>query len=279
MNCLNIQDRDNFIIVRFSQKCSITNVNASEFAKEVLKHVRTGISVVLDCQNIEIFDSAAISSLIQIRKRVVGNKGRVILVNVGDQIRLLLLITRLHKIFEIHETLEAAIHSLIEKTKKVNNGNPYAIKLAVKNAPAYVILKILRPDSLITANAQSLRKKGEEYIQTKKVVFLNLNVIRNIDSTGIATLIHLKAFAQKRAKRIGIIYNNTVLTQLFELYSLDRLFPHFRTEEEAITALLPAEARHFDKKKPAKPVRRPGAETKSHYDDIEFLSSLNRHDK
>ncbi len=278
MNGLNIQDRDHFIIVRFSQKCSITNANACEFAKEVLNHVGTGISIVLDCQNIEFFDSAAISSLIQIHKKVVSNKGRVILVNVGDQIRLLLLITRLHKIFEIHETLEAAIHSLVEKTKKVSDTNPYTIRLAVKNAPVYAVLKILRPDSLITANAQSFRKKAEEYIQTKEVVFLNLNVIRNIDSTGIATLIHLKAFARKQTKKIGMIYDNTVLTQLFELYSLDRLFPHFRTEEEAITALLPAEARHFNEKKSAKPVRMPGEKSKFHYDDIEFLSSLKRHD-
>jgi anti-sigma B factor antagonist len=268
MECLTVQKREKFILVQFRQKCSITNANAEEFSKQVLSSFQPGLAVILNCKNLNFIDSAAISMLVHIRKQVTNQGGRLILTNVGDRIRLLLLITRLHKIFEIHESLQAAIQSIgDERNRKIPKVNPYTIHLSVKNAQEYAVLRILKPDSLIMANARSFQKKVEEYIQKKGTVILNTDVLRNIDSEGIAVLIHLKAFSKKQKKRLVMVYKNRVLKQLFELYSLDRLFQHFETEEEALAALFPKA-----KETPAKTTGREQA--KFHYNDLDFLTSM-----
>ena len=267
MDCLKIQKREKFILAQFNRECSITNANAEEFSRQILANFQPGLAVILNCKNLNFIDSAAISTLVHIRKKVTNGGGRLILSEVGDRIRLLLLITRLHKIFEIHESLQAAIQAIGEEnSKKTPKKNPYTIHLAVKNARRYAVIKILKPDSLILANAKSFRSKVEDYINKKETVILDADVLRNIDSEGIAALIHLKAFSKKHGKRLVMVYRNRVLKQLFELYSLDRLFQHFETEEEALTALFPKEKRPVAKPRPAGP----------RYSDLDFLTSMGK---
>ncbi len=268
MECLKIQKREKFILAQFDRECSITNVNAEEFSKQLLARFQPGFAVILNCKNLNFIDSAAISTLVHVRKEVTAKEGRLILSEVGDRIRLLLLITRLHKIFEIHESLQAAIQAVgDENTKKRQIKNPYTIHLSVKNARRYAVVKILKPDSLILANARSFRTKVEDYIKKKDIVILEADVLRNIDSEGIAALIHLKAFSKKQGKRLVMVYRNRVLKQLFELYSLDRLFQHFETEEEALATLFP------EKKKQSAAAQK---STAPGYSDLDFLTSMGK---
>ncbi len=271
MECLTIQKRTKFILAQFVKDCSITHANAEEFSREMLSHFQPDLPIILNCKNLNFIDSAAISTLVHIRKKILNQNGRLILANLNDRIRLLLLITRLHKVFEIHESLQAAIQTVEDdKSKKKATGNPYTIHIAVKTAPHFAVLTILKPDALIMANAKSFRAKVEEYLEKKEWIILDVDVLRNIDSEGIAALIHLKAFSKRKNKRLVVVYQNRVLKQLFELYSLDRLFRHFETVEEALAVLFPKNKQTgVSKKNSAQP-------PPPQYDDLKFLASMGK---
>jgi anti-sigma B factor antagonist len=234
---IEVTRHNGYTVVSCTQKCSLDAVNAQQFKQQVLANYRPGDTMILDFKKIAFLDSSALSVLINIRKEILKSRGSLKLANVGPSIQKLFQITRLHRVFEVYESLDAAIEALEGDTIQETGHPPYGIHLQVIHRSSYSLVRIKQPDSLIAANCRHFRDKIQEYLQQRDAVVLNLDVLRNIDSAGVSSLIHLKRYAQEHRKHVVLVCTNRILTRLLKLYSLDRLFPVFGDEGEAIRAV------------------------------------------
>jgi len=236
---LDFEVRDKVLVARFKRKTNLHYGNTEAFKSQMLAVLRPETAVVLDCTNLDFIDSAGLTVLIYLRKKILEHRGTLKLANVGSRILKLMEITRLHRIFEIYDSVDLAIRSLHSPKSRKEDAKAFALQLEVKKAPNFVIIRIKGPSSLVAANSAQFRKKIRKYISQYDTVILNLDAIRNIDSAGIASLIHLKASAKNKKKKIILVYKNRVLVRLFKLYSLEDLFPQFDSEEDAVLAADP----------------------------------------
>ena len=65
--------------------------------------------LLIDFQNVDHLSSAALGTLLTIRSRVSGRGGKLRLSNIDPQIYEVFVITRLNKLFDIHETNDQAL--------------------------------------------------------------------------------------------------------------------------------------------------------------------------
>ncbi|RKY83355.1 hypothetical protein DRP98_07380 [candidate division KSB1 bacterium] len=272
---MDIQQHDQFLHIRFSQQYSLHYGNSEEFKTQVLENYKHGQTVILDFQKLDFIDSAGLTALISIRKKILATQGSLKIVNIGERIQKLIQITRLHRVFEIYDSLEEAIESSKKKADQSNQSYSYDVKLQVEHTESYSLIKIEQPDSLIAANCQQFRDKIKTYLQKSDIIILNFDNLCNIDSEGIATLIHLNRYVREHDKKIFLVFDNQVLTRLFKLHFLDDLFPQFQTDEEAINAAESVALRQ--QVSPEQTLIVPESETvsdsESEFSDIHFLSS------
>ncbi len=69
------------------------------------------VKVVVDLSNVDWMNSSGLGILIQALTTMRNNQGDIKLANVTERIKSLLLITKLTRIFEIHDTVENAVAS------------------------------------------------------------------------------------------------------------------------------------------------------------------------
>jgi anti-sigma B factor antagonist len=70
------------------------------------------INLVLDFRNVQFLSSAVLGFLIRISKKIYEHDGQLRLCNISPKIHEIFKITRLTKIFDIHEDVESAIEGL-----------------------------------------------------------------------------------------------------------------------------------------------------------------------
>jgi anti-anti-sigma factor len=272
---LEINKRKQFLLVRCRRNCNLNSSNIEEFKENILGNYHPKLPVILNFDNLDFIDSAGLTVLIHIRRKVSESKGTLKLVNLNDRVHKLMQITRLHRVFEIYETIDSAIKSIEKISKQSNKTNPYNLHVQVKKNNSYYWVKIKQPDSLIKANTKQFRAKMCSYLDKTNTLILNFDNIRNIDSAGIASLIHLKRLSRENKKKIFLVYDNRVLNKLFKLYSLDDLFSQFHNDEDAISAVKPV--RSIEKIKEVKPKVQPaGIGLDFEFSDIAFLASFKK---
>ena len=74
----------------------------------VKKHITT---IVMDMSDVDFIDSSGLGCLVSCLRLVNKEKGDIKLASLQDQIRSLLELTRLHRVFQIYENRESAINS------------------------------------------------------------------------------------------------------------------------------------------------------------------------
>ena len=99
--------------VEFSDRKILDELSINEILTELVALVEadTGIKLLLDFENVEHLSSAALGMLITLNKCVGEAKGKLRLSTISPQIYEVFKITRLNKLFEIHDTAEAAMSS------------------------------------------------------------------------------------------------------------------------------------------------------------------------
>ena len=73
---------------------------------------RPNLPVVLDLTQVKYVPSMALGTLVMLMRHLQKNKQRFLLVGLQPEVRTVLAITRLDKLFEIHPNLEAALAHL-----------------------------------------------------------------------------------------------------------------------------------------------------------------------
>ena len=110
---IRVIDVDGVKRVEFSDRKILDELSINEILTELMTLVEggDGIKLLLDFDNVDHLSSAALGMLITLNKRVGEAKGQFRLSNISPQIYEVFKITRLNKLFEIHDTADAAMSS------------------------------------------------------------------------------------------------------------------------------------------------------------------------
>jgi anti-sigma B factor antagonist len=87
------------------------NLTKSENFKEIVfKEIESGTrKLIISFEHVEYLDSSFLGALVSILKNLVPKNGKLILIELNNDIRNLFELTRLDKIFELRNSLETAI--------------------------------------------------------------------------------------------------------------------------------------------------------------------------
>lgn len=240
---LNIKLGQDYVLIGFKKNCNLNQNNTEPFKSQVLESISGKRLVVLDMARLDFIDSAGLTMLIYMRRQILDQMGALRLANVGNRIKKLMQITRLHRILDIYATVEDAIRNGKKDPDAALSDQPHNLRFQVRHTDEYSLIKVSQPDSLIAANQKQFENKIIEYLKKYHKIILNFDQIRNIDSAGIASLLRLKETTKESGSRIILVTNNAVLERLFKLYAMEDLFPKFRTNARAIKFLQDANPR------------------------------------
>lgn len=108
-----VRHQDDVIQVEFVDRNILDEANIQVIGEEITQLVETKSKpkLVINFKNVDHLSSAALGTLITINRKVQDRGGQLRLAQIDPQIYEVFVITRLNKIFQIHETAEEATKS------------------------------------------------------------------------------------------------------------------------------------------------------------------------
>lgn len=108
---LTVQKRDTVDVVQFSDRKILEELSIREIEDELFALVSAtpAIRLLLNFSNVEHLSSAALGMLINLQKEVGKQNGALKLADIRPQIYEVFKITRLSKLFDIHNSVDDAI--------------------------------------------------------------------------------------------------------------------------------------------------------------------------
>jgi anti-sigma B factor antagonist len=105
-----IEKRENTTLVRITAD-TLDAGNEKRFRKEVISRLEPEANVVLDLDEVDFIDSSGLGAILSCYRHLQTGKGDLKLCRMNDAVRSLFELVRMHRIFEIFESPEAAIDS------------------------------------------------------------------------------------------------------------------------------------------------------------------------
>ena len=99
--------------VEFVDRNILDEANIQQIGEEIGRIIDAGPrpKLLISFANVDHLSSAALGTLITINNKVKGKDGQLRLANIDPQIYEVFVITRLNKLFQIHESVDDAIKS------------------------------------------------------------------------------------------------------------------------------------------------------------------------
>ncbi len=113
MDHITVTKNDGINVVEFNNRKILDELSITELGDQLRKVADSeeSVRILLNFQNVEHLSSAALGMLITLHKLVKEKKGRLKLSNIHPQIFEVFKITRLNKLFEIHDSQTQALGS------------------------------------------------------------------------------------------------------------------------------------------------------------------------
>ena len=110
---LNVTETDAVHVVEFSDRKILEEFSIAEIGEELARIVgeAEGVKILVSFKDVEHLSSAALGMLITLNKKVGEQNGKLKLSDISPQIYEVFKITRLNKLFDIHDTAQAALKS------------------------------------------------------------------------------------------------------------------------------------------------------------------------
>lgn len=110
---LTIAERNGVSVVHFEDRKILEEIFIAEIGEELTRLVdaKPTVKLLLSFKNVDHLSSAALGMLITLNKQVGEKNGRLRLSDISPQIYEVFKITRLNKLFDIHESAEDALQS------------------------------------------------------------------------------------------------------------------------------------------------------------------------
>jgi anti-sigma B factor antagonist len=111
---LDIEESGDVTIAKFVDKKILDEGNIQIIGNQLFSLVEDDgrSKIVLDFSNVEYLSSAALGKLITMDKKVKAAKGKLRLCNVRPDIYEVFAITKLNKLFDMHDNLEQALEGM-----------------------------------------------------------------------------------------------------------------------------------------------------------------------
>lgn len=108
---ITVRESNGVKLVEFSDRKILEELSITEIGDQLSKLVAggDGVKLLVSFNNVEHLSSAALGMLIKLNKQVTDAKGFLKLSDICPQIYEVFKITRLNKMFEIHETADGAL--------------------------------------------------------------------------------------------------------------------------------------------------------------------------
>jgi len=110
---LRVSESDGITRVEFVDRNILDEANIQQIGAEITRIVdsKTSPKVLISFTNVDHLSSAALGTLITINNRVRSKDGQLRLANIDPQIHEVFKITKLDKLFQIHEDTQQALAS------------------------------------------------------------------------------------------------------------------------------------------------------------------------
>lgn len=110
---LRVRKENGITFVEFVDRNILDEANIQQIGEEILSLIDadTAPRFVISFSNVDHLSSAALGTLITIHNKMKGRKGQLRLCNIDPQIYEVFVITKLNKLFEIHESIDKAVAS------------------------------------------------------------------------------------------------------------------------------------------------------------------------
>ena len=230
---LNVKYHRRITTIDFKSRTPLNSRNYKSFISKVLEFCWGDSKVVIDFNRVIRMDSAGLSALIYLHKKLGNGTSRLAFANLNNNILFLIQSCGLEKFFNVYNSLSEAVTHLKSKNGKQFYQDAILV-LQLKRTDSYLIVKIKEPNFINKRNCERFRKKIEEYSLKNSSIIINFDNIRSIDNEGIAMLIDLKIYAKQNEKEFILVYSNRILRRLFKMYSVEEILPHYEHHREAI---------------------------------------------
>lgn len=108
---LRIKRAENISVVEFADRKILEELSIQEIGDELNELVESepGIKILLNFRNVDHLSSAALGMLITLNNKIKKQSGTLKLSDINRQIFEVFKITRLNKVFDIHDTADQAL--------------------------------------------------------------------------------------------------------------------------------------------------------------------------
>ena len=108
---LKIKRSDGVAVVEFADRKILEELSIQEIGDELSSLVESepGIKLLLDFRNVDHLSSAALGMLITLNRKIQEQNGLLKLADINRQIFEVFKITKLNRVFEIHDSAEQAL--------------------------------------------------------------------------------------------------------------------------------------------------------------------------
>jgi len=110
---LRVDEQDGVTRIEFVDRNILDEANIQQIGEEIgrLIDAQPQPKVLISFDNVDHLSSAALGTLITINNKIRGKDGQLRLANIDKQIYEVFVITKLNKLFQIHEATEEALAS------------------------------------------------------------------------------------------------------------------------------------------------------------------------
>ena len=110
---LRVSEEDGVTRIEFVDRNILDEANIQQIGEEITQIIdaQTQPKILISFDNVDHLSSAALGTLITINNKVRGKDGQLRLANIDKQIYEVFVITKLNKLFQIHEATEQAMAS------------------------------------------------------------------------------------------------------------------------------------------------------------------------
>ena len=110
---LRVTDEDGITRIEFVDRNILDEANIQQIGDEISRLIdsQTQPKVLISFENVDHLSSAALGTLITINNKIRGKDGQLRLADIDPQIYEVFVITKLNKLFQIHDSADQALAS------------------------------------------------------------------------------------------------------------------------------------------------------------------------
>ena len=108
---LTSERKGSVLVISFAEEGSLEASNVMDFRESVMGLLKEGDKVVLDLGKVNFMDSSGLGAIVALGRSLSRGGGELRLANITPHVRTVFELTRLHRAFEIYDTVEEAVSS------------------------------------------------------------------------------------------------------------------------------------------------------------------------